>query len=237
MSYVTHEEEIDGFTIKIIQDDDPQSPVEDWDMVGTQVYWHNRYSLGHEQPECTPSEWLAKKVGEYLDVNNWDVYSKKYEDWEENKSQDLSFLWKEFEKKNLVIPVYVYEHGGITIKANGKGIGWDSFDSGQLGFVYASHEKILEEFGGKGKRLTKKVLEKAEKCLIGEVETYDDYITGNVWGYKIEDENGDDLDSCWGFVGDYKYCLEEAKSIIPHLVKERDEETKLLDTRMLNQPV
>lgn len=235
MSYVTHEEEIEGFTIKIIQDDDPQSPVGDWDMVGIQVYWHKRYSLGHEQPKCTPEEWLAKKVGEYLDVNNWDVYSKKYEDWEENKSQDISYLWKEFEKKNLVIPVYAYEHGGITIKANSKGVGWDSFDSGQLGFVYASHEKILKEFGNK--KLTKKVLEKAEQCLIQEVNSYDDYLTGNVWGYEITDENGELLDSCWGFVGDYKYCLEEAKSLIPHLVKEREEEKSKLDKRMMNESI
>jgi hypothetical protein len=227
MSYVIHQEKIEGFTIKIIQDDDNFSdPVKNWDLVGRQVYWHRRYSLGHEQPKCSLEEWLENKVGEL------------YEDWKKKKSHNqtyLSYLWAKFEEKNLVLPVYAYEHGGITIKAKSKRIGWDSFDSFQLGFIYASHEKILQEFGNK--KLTKNVLEKAEKCLIGEVEAYDDYITGNVWGYKIEDENGDELDSCWGFVGDYKYALEEAKSIIPHLVKKRDAETKLLDKRMLNQPV
>ena len=39
-------------------------------------------------------------------------------------------------------------------------------------------------------------------CLTGQVEAYDDYLQGNVYGYSVRDENGDILDSCWGFIGD-----------------------------------
>lgn len=52
----------------------------------------------------------------------------------------------------------------------------------------------------------------AEKYLKSEVETYDQYLTGDVYGYVIEDKEGEELDSCWGFYGE-EYCLEEAKSI------------------------
>jgi hypothetical protein len=38
--------------------------------------------------------------------------------------------------------------------------------------------------------------------LIGEVKTYDDYLTGNVYGYKVIDEQGNEEDSCWGYYGE-----------------------------------
>jgi len=47
-----------------------------------------------------------------------------------------------------------------------------------------------------------------------EVEEMDSYVRGEVYGYVIDEE-----DSCWGFVGDIKYCIEEAKSIVDYMVK------------------
>ena len=55
----------------------------------------------------------------------------------------------------------------------------------------------------------------------GEMEVYNDYVSGEVYGYNIE--NGDDgfEDSCWGFYGDdgLKQILEECKAIIDSHVK------------------
>lgn len=227
-----HEEEYKGLNIYIIPDDDPQAsnPIEDYDNLGKQVYWHRRMNLGHCHEitnKMSPEDWLRWQVGEHLKVNTWDVYSDKYEKFEE---MTLEELWKEFEKYNLVIPVHAYEHGGITISASGRRAGWDSFDSGQLGFVYVSHEDIKKEFNVK--RLTKKVLEKAEKILRDEVSNYDDYLTGQVYGFVIENQHEEELDSCWGFLGNYKYCLEDAKSAADRLVEEQEKELKLYDERM-----
>ena len=225
-----HEEEYKGLNIYIIPDDDPQAndPM-DWDMLGKQVYWHRRYTLGHchkETSKYSTMEWLEREINE-------DVYDL----WVENYSKKnprmeyQDYLMEIFLKKNLVIPVSCYEHGGITISASGRRAGWDSFDSGQLGFVYVSHEDIKKEYNVK--RLTKNVLERAEKTLRSEVETYDDYLTGNVYGYIIEDENDEQLDSCWGFLGDYKYCLEEAKSAADWHAEQKEKELKLFDERMM----
>ena len=49
------------------------------------------------------------------------------------------------------------------------------------------------------------------ELMDAEVESYNDYLTGNVWGYEIVDEDGDILESCWGFVGDPEYCEEEMR--------------------------
>lgn len=222
-----HEEEYKGLNIYIVPDDDPAlNPIDDYDMLGKQVYWHRRMNLGHcwkETNKYSPMEWLEREI-------NDDVY----ELWQENHSRRLEYqdyLMELFIKKNLVIPVSAYEHGEITISASGRRAGWDSFDSGQLGFVYVSHEDIKKEFNVK--RLTKKVLERAEKILRGEVETYDDYLTGQVYGFIIEDENDEELESCWGFLGDYKYCLSEAKSVADFLAEKKEEELKLYDERML----
>lgn len=225
-----HEEEYRGLNIYIVPDTDSMNPVEDFDMLGKQVYWHRRMNLGHCHEitnKMSQEDWLRWQVGEHLGVNNWDVYSEKYEKFE---NMNLEELWEEFDKYNLSIPVHAYEHGGITISASGRRAGWDSFDSGQLGFVYVSHEDILKEFSKK--RIAKKLLERATQTLLAEVKTYDQYLRGEVYGYIIEDENGENLDSCWGFLGDYEYCLEEAKSAADYWAEQKEKELKLYDERM-----
>lgn len=221
--YIVHEEEYKGLTIKILQDDDPgMNPIENYDMLGKQVYWHRRMNLGHcwkDTNKYDPIEWLSIAL-----------YDLGY-DYESIEACDMSALLALFNLHNLVIPVHAYEHGGITISASGKRAGWDSFDSGQLGFVYVSHADILKEFSKK--KITKKLLEKAEKILIGEVEEYDSYLRGEVYGYRIEDENGEEVDSCWGFLCDYKYCLDEAKSSADYWAEQKEKELKLYDERMM----
>jgi hypothetical protein len=49
----------------------------------------------------------------------------------------------------------------------------------------------------------------------GEVKTLDNYIKGNVYWFKIEDENGYEVDSCGGFIGDI-----EENGMLEYLSKE-----------------
>lgn len=116
---------------------------------------------------------------------------------------------------NIVIPVYMYDHSGITINTTGFSCPWDS---GQVGVMYCTKKKAVHEFGNK--LCTKKVIYSAIKCMVGEVKSIDDCLTGNVWGYRVLDANGDTLDSCWGFVGDEKYCREEGESSAKYWIKQ-----------------
>jgi hypothetical protein len=52
------------------------------------------------------------------------------------------------------------------------------------------------------KEWTKELEDKVIKCLEQEVETYDQYLTGDVYGFVVYDEDGQEVDSCWGFFGD-----------------------------------
>jgi hypothetical protein len=105
---------------------------------------------------------------------------------------------------NIVLPVYMYDHSGITINTTGFSCPWDS---GQVGIIYCTKEKAVYEWGKK--ICTAKVRHRAVEYMKGEIETLDDYLTGNVFGFRVLDPEGNDVESCWGFVGDEKYCLEE----------------------------
>lgn len=120
-------------------------------------------------------------------------------------------------RKDVVsLPLYLYDHGGITM-STGTFVGraqHAEWDSGQVSFIYLTKETIRKEYGTAGK----KNIEKALQCLRGEVTEYDNYLTGNVYGFVIEDETEEEIESCWGFYGDYdgkEYgALHEARSIV-----------------------
>lgn len=56
--------------------------------------------------------------------------------------------WQELkalaDETHCILPVYMYDHSGLTINTTGFSCPWDS---GLLGWIYASHDKIKEEFG------------------------------------------------------------------------------------------
>lgn len=104
-------------------------------------------------------------------------------------------------------PLYLYDHSGITISTNPFNCRWDS---GQIGFVLISRETALKE--NFSKRLTKKIKNWANRYIDASVKEYDQYLTGDVYGYIVKDENGEETDSCWGFYG-IDYTIEEAKRV------------------------
>jgi len=110
----------------------------------------------------------------------------------------------------LVLPLYLLDHSGIAISTGDFG---DPWDSGQVGWIYMSPERIQSEFNGDR--------DKAEACLKGEVTTYNQYLTGDVWWYQILDKDGDQVDSCGGMYG-YDYCVTEAKQAAEASVSQLD---------------
>jgi hypothetical protein len=128
-------------------------------------------------------------------------------------SEARDFL-KDKKARHIVLPLYLYDHSGITMNTTGFSCPWDS---GQVGWIYITREKVRKEYGCK--RVTKKMVEKIKGYLRNEVETYDQYLTGDVYGFRITDEETEEeMDSCWGFFGE-KYCMEEAESIVKHLIE------------------
>jgi hypothetical protein len=63
-----------------------------------------------------------------------------------------------------------------------------------------------------------------------ELETYNSYLTGEVFGYIITPVMGkgqapleECSDTCWGFMGEIDYCISDAKSQIDCHLKQIEE--------------
>jgi hypothetical protein len=173
-----------GHTIKIEHDDLDLNPRTEWDNLGTMVCNHKRYSLGDEE---------ASKEIPWNDFNSW----QEAEDYILN-NYDVG----------VILPLYLYDHSGITMNTTGFSCPWDS---GRVGFIFITKDKMRKEYSKK--RVSKQLTEKVAEYLKKEVETYDQYLTGDVWWYKIEDANGTEIDSCGGYYG-YDYVKKECESIV-----------------------
>ena len=120
----------------------------------------------------------------------------------------------ELDKHFIWLPVYAYIHSGITV-STGHGYPYnDRWDSGLFGIIAVSKERVRKEYGWK--KITDERRKKIEGYLKGEIETLDDYFTGNVYGYLAEDADGNLVGSCHGFYGDegLKSAIEYAKDDI-----------------------
>ena len=126
----------------------------------------------------------------------------------DRKQIDDAFALREYLETNadtiLYLPVYMYDHGGITIKTSPFGCEWDS---GLLGYIYVSREQAKRQ----GFNDDSKIYDQLE----AEVKTYDQYLRGDVYGYIIFDADDNELDSCFGFYGS-DYCINEAKSMVDY---------------------
>jgi len=196
------EKRIGNYLIEIEQDMYPESP-RMWDNLGTIVCFHNRYTLGDKNDYDSD------------DYNGWDEMEKVIV-----KNEDTS----------VILPIFMYEHSGITINTTGFSCPWDS---GKIGFTFVSKEKVRKEYGVK--RISKKLLERITGILVNEVKTYDQYLTGDVYGFKISKisecnlghEHTEELDSCCGFYGQ-DYCLKEAESMVEYYKQPKQLELELV---------
>jgi len=101
----------------------------------------------------------------------------------------------ECKNASVILPLYLYDHSGITMNTTGFSCPWDS---GQVGWIYVTKEKVREEF--KCKRISKKLQGLVKNALIVEVKEYDSYISGEVYGF-VASKGEEEVDSCWGFFG------------------------------------
>jgi hypothetical protein len=189
-----------GLLAHIYQQDDPSDPREESNL-GLMVCFHHRYRLGDPTT---------------LNSNSFSGFAAL----EEHLVQD--------EDAVVILPLFLYDHGGQAISTQswlGRAphAGWDS---GQVGFIYVTRDALLREYGGK--RVTLGMKERARKVLLSEVETYDQYLHGDVYGYSIVRKNTcptcehteeESLDSCWGYYG-IKNVREAAMSMLECLEKE-----------------
>lgn len=197
-----------GYTIEVRQDEINESPRKDFDHLATMVCEHSRYNLGDGD--------MSLLVNELQSDPRWkDSYDDPDGRWyidTSNPSEvlDLAERWG-YELMDL----FLYDHSGLSMSTSRFSCPWDS---GQVGVIYVSPEKMRKEWSVD--RLTNAVREKVRRLMESEVETYDQYLQGDVWGFNITDPEGEDMDGCWGFYG-LEYMSQEIASTIDHDIERR----------------
>lgn len=170
-------EKYKGLTIELHRHEHPENPRTDWDNVTQMVCFHGRYNLG--------------------DVDHG-ILQKDHNSWEEIRS--------ELEKDAAVIlPIYMYDHSGITINTTGFNCQWDS---GQVGYIRITKEDAAENWPDYDE-------DRLYEILVTDVKTYDTYLQGDVVGYIVktaDDEQLEDM-ACWGFYS-HEDAIAEAKGEI-----------------------
>lgn len=224
------------YRLKISHDSDPINPRDD-DNVGTMLCWHRKYNIGdtNKWKDNSPRTAMLDLIGEI----DYAVAEKLRGD-----DAEASAVAVVFDKYYTSLPVFMYEHSGITIKTSPFSC---MFDSGQLGFIYVSHAKARQEYGrlpNKGDTWTEANEKMVCEYLRNEVQAADHYLSGDVYGFVCEklsyefeqpDEEVDpdddekewkESDSCWGFQGDDV----KANGLLDHLgAKFEDAAKKAMD--------
>jgi len=132
-------------------------------------------------------------------------------------------------KGSVVLPVYLYDHGGLRMSTTRVSCAWDS---GQVGVIVATPAAIRKCHGVQ--KITRSIRDKVRKCLTAEVQAYSVYLSGDVWGYviasveeivcgtcdtRVRREDPAVGDSCWGFYG----ATLEATGMKDHVAVEHHE--------------
>ena len=150
--------------------------------------------------------------------DNTDYKKDSFDSWGELKSQiesDYNVL--------MIKPLRLYDHSGITISTSNSYPFNDRFDSMMVGWVFVE-EKKLELMCGKDCDTSDETL---SKMIEADVETYDKYITGQVYCYTIYEietcslghTHKNVVECCGGYYGEDE-CREEAESMLRSLEKE-----------------
>ena len=162
-------------TIRIEYDEYPLNPRDEWENLGMFVTFSSKYSYGDN-------------------VNQGRIFESR----------------KELEECILridgvvMLPVYVYDHGAVSVSTYVPTCQWDS---SHIGYIYASPD-MVEKIGSNP--------EYTEKALRAEIEEYNQYINGEVYEYTIESPYTDE--SCTGHY-DKAAEINEAKREIDATLK------------------
>ena len=117
-------------------------------------------------------------------------------------AQTISENMADWEETHHVYKLNALIHSGVhlSITSDLKQY-YMGFDSGQIGFVLITKDQseIPHPF------------EYAE----GRIETWNQYLSGDVWGFTIEDGDENNVDSCWGFYG-FDTCKSAAMDSASH---------------------
>lgn len=195
--------EYKGHTIKIVYDECYNSPEEWGDENLFLVGYHRDFFVdrSHKTKENKKEGGISEGLAQSIFNNG------KYEDGSINDEA------KDYLKKYHIFPLSAYIHSGVRLYLGTHKI--CQWDSCQVGLVFASKSEW-------------KTKAKALKCVEGLIEIWNQYLSGQVYGFQVEDADGEQIDSCYGFYGDegVEQAIADAKGTIDFNEKEHKQNLK-----------
>ena len=201
-----------------------RDPRRDQDNLGVMVCWHRRYRLGDVHDCQSPHDWVMGLLRE-LDPAKLrpfvvgalrqsrferDAYRRFMQGLDRRKRVAL---WGDYLERRQVsidftlaidilthhgwtiLPLYLYDHGGITLRTNPSAFRAQDpgrWDWGLVGWIYAGPAEI-ERMGTPPERVG--------AVLRVEVEEYDLYLRGEVYTAIIDTPDRAGVESCGGLAG------------------------------------
>ena len=144
----------------------------------------------------SPREW--DNVG--MIYSNHKYYNPDGHKIDEIENEDGELVSGELDRMFIWLPIYYYEHGGLSVNTRRDYPYNDRWDSGLFGIIAVEKDRLRKEYGWGA--ITKKRKEQILRILEGEIEIFDSYCKGDVYGFVVEDEEGEQIDSCYGYYGD-----------------------------------
>lgn len=184
---LTYKTETEQPRLVIQLDSSPSSPRED-SNIGYFIIQSNKYNSPDTHNEL-------QQV-----IRDTAQYATSSEDHMKRIVEDFS------EKILFIDAVAIYEHSGLSYSLGYKS-GWDWSNNG----FYIVTEKSIQEIG------IEYDVDKVKQIIEGELETYTKYANGEIYGYTLYDEDGEEIDSCWGF-----YDVEHIREYLPAEFEDED---------------
>jgi hypothetical protein len=204
--------ENDKYVLTVEQDEYSESPRE-WDNLGTMVCWHRRYYLGDKHSFYDTDDMYSYL---YTDITGEEPEQYDHETEDAYSKRILDVISEHY----VILPLYLYDHSGISMSTS-RTYPFDCrWDSMQVGWIYVK----------KGTEETEKFTDdELYEILIGEVETYNRFLVGDIVSFVLEEKKHCDccgnyklelVDSCCGFydIKDIVDCLpDDAKHLVDEL--------------------
>jgi hypothetical protein len=194
---------VNGLSVNIVHDDDAESPRQ-WDNMGTLVILDENLGLPCDGNHNKHDFKSIAALMAHLQVN---------------QSVWLPVFFRDGYTKSIETNVAEMVRQKIAYSNLPEDAESDAIEElwprGQCGVIFIDSDKVAHEYGDDTPENRAKALE----CLKGEIDTYNQWLAGDIWGYEIERievckscecSKNTFVDSCWGFYG-LEYAIEEAK--------------------------
>lgn len=195
----------------VIEQDELLEDPRSWDNLGTMLCRNRHYQLG----DCNTNRETEEQLAEICRK-----YGKSDEEIDEMTfAEEIQFI---LNQDNICgLPLYITDHSGISMQT----YRFDAWDSSFVGLIFVEKDFYLAQTCLKDEEGWK---EKAKETLKSEVETYSDFLEGNVYEWTLYEptvvirqsmdgkelsreivEEGEVVDSMGGF---YNPTLEDVES-------------------------